>query len=201
MVKIQHLALNEIPAVPPDVGSIIYLRDGSQYITTNSGYLRVSDIVFVEGNLPQNPALNKIYLLTENNVTKTLIYQGSQWVEISSNAKILNKNIFIFFTNKLSTGEVQTRAKIPYNSKITKVETILSKPSSNELTYSVEKSNDGVTFTPITITESIPVGQVLKSSDIINEVLLDKDDILRIVMVTDNQDAKGLTVNIAIEEV
>lgn len=200
--KIGHYAVNELPnSNDLVIGGIYYLANGSQYVINSAKIpVKISDVIFVN-DLPMFGMPDKLYVLSKDNGISLLVWESLRFIEILNNENSIKKNTFIFFTNRLLTGEIQTRAKIPYNSKIKKLETIMTSTSISDLKYLLEKSTDGITFTPIGNIETIIAGNVLQTSNLIDEVLVNENDILRLVLITANSDVKGLTINISVEEV
>lgn len=199
--KLNYFALNSLPPTEDlVVGGIYYLNSGEQYIVgTGKSLFKISDIIFTD-NLPLYGTPDKLYIHSEDGKVELKVWTGLEYFNVTNSTHPI-KNTFIFFTNHLLLGEIQTRAKIPYDAKITKLETILTNQSDNVLSYSLEKSTDGINFTQVNINESISAGEVLNSKIIIDGTIVDKDDILRLVLSTNNEDVNALTVNITIEEI
>lgn len=202
MAQFQVYGLSELPSTPAKAGSIYYIGNGDHFLGTSNGdYLKISDTVFVDGSLPTVGIIDKLYIQKNGDETKFFLYSGSNYIEIYNSEYLHKKNTFIFFTNSLTIGEISARAKIPYNAKITKLETILTSVSGSNLAYELEKSTDGINFISLNVNENIPTGQALISTDITNDVLVNEGDILRIRLLTQNVEAKGININLSIEEI
>lgn len=80
--RISHLALNSLPTVAPEAGSIVFLSNGSQYVTTTNGtYIKISDLVFTD-TLEQFGTLEKLYVHTENGKAKLKVWNGLEYIDV-----------------------------------------------------------------------------------------------------------------------
>lgn len=106
-------------------------------------------------------------------------------------------NILIL-TNDVTIGIKPYLVDVPYSSSITNVKAILSNDSGTQVDYSIEKStDDGETWTSV-VDGNVSVGNVISTTT--SSSTLNANELLRLVVNSNNEDVNGLTVNITIEE-
>lgn len=139
--------------------------------------------------------------LAINNLTSQLSPIPSQITSLDTRLNEIEAkkkySTIVISTSDVSIGNKPSVIEVPYTSNIASVKAILSNDSGTQVDYSIEKSTDGLVWTSA-VDGNVGVGSVISNTS--STVTLNENELLRLVVNSDNEDVNGLTINITIEE-